>query len=110
MHIKNKFLRFVVSVFITLLFYFLLALSNELRIGNDSEYISKAIETMLLFAVFGLFIIGPTLIFMVYLSYQLLTTKSERSKKAPKLLKRTFLFLCLIALLYVAAMYTDLFG
>ena len=109
MHIKNKFLRFVVSVFITLLFYFLLALSNELRIGNDSEYISKAIETMLLFAVFGLFIVMPALIFLVIMIYYLLTNKSERPKRT-RLFKFMFWYLVIMALLYVAAMFTDLFG
>ncbi len=104
MHIKNKFLRFSISVFVTLLLYFLLA------IGISEGVIDKAIEAMILFAAFGFFIVVPTLIFLVYLSYQFLTEKSERSKKAPKLIKRAFLFLCFIALLYVAAMKTDLFG
>lgn len=104
MYIKNKFLRFIVNVFITLTLYFLLAM------GISEGEVGKAIEAMFIFAVFGLFIVGPTLIFMVYASYQLLTIKSERSKRAPKILKTTFTFLCCIALLYVAAMYTDLFG
>jgi len=104
MYINNKFLRFLASVFITLLLYFLLAM------GISEGEIGEAIEAMFVFAVFGLFIVGPTLIFLVYLSYQLLTKKGERSKRAPKILKTTLIFLCCIALLYVAAMYTDLFG
>ncbi len=109
MHIKNKFLRFLVSVIITLTLYFLLALINELRIGNDSEYILKTIEAMLIFAVFGLFIVMPALIFLLIIIYYLLTNKSERPKR-PRFFKFMVWYLVIMALLYVAAMYTDLFG
>ena len=109
MYIKNKFLRFLVSVIITLTLYFLLALINELRIGNYSEYISKAIETMLLFAVFGIFIVMPALIFLVIISYYLLTNKGKRPKRT-RFFKFMIWYLVVMALLYIAAMYTDLFG
>ena len=102
MYIKNNFLRFILSGVITLLIYFMAIL--VLTEGDD------VLEAMVIFAVFGLFIVVPALLFIWYLSYQLLTTKSERSKKAPKIIKNSIIFLGIVALLYVAAMYTDLFG
>ncbi len=98
MYIKNKFLRFISSVFITLLLYFLFALN----FGDN------VIETMFIFAVFGIFFVVPFLIFMVYTFYVLLTRKSERSKRASIIFKVMITFLIIMALLYVVAQFTDL--
>ncbi len=98
MAIKNKFLRFITSVFITLVIYFLFALS----FGEDP------IEIMVLFAVYGFFFVIPFLSFMVYVFYVLLTKKEERSKNTS--IKKIILFLIIIALLYLSAQFTDLFG
>jgi len=103
MSIKNKFLRFLVSVFITLILYFSLAM---ILVQGD---IDEVVEAMILVAVFGLFIVGPTLIFIVYLSYQLLTIKSERSKRLPNIFKALVGFIVFIILLYFLGMHTDLF-
>ncbi len=98
MAIKNKFLRFITSVFITLVIYFLFALSFE----------GDPIEIMVLFAVYGFFFVIPFLSFMVYVFYVLLTKKEERSKNTS--IKKIILFLIIIALLYLSAQFTDLFG
>ena len=104
MHIKNIFLRFIVSIFITITLYFLLI---TVIVKGD---IGEVIEAMFIFAIFGLFIVGPTLVFMVYLNYQLLTIRSERSQKLSKIIKNSLIFISIMAMLYFAAMYTDLFG
>ncbi len=98
MAIKNKFLRFITSVFISLFSYFLIALNFE---GNP-------LETMFVFAVFGFFIVVPFLSFMVYIFYILLTKKGERSKRAPIIIRRMLLILSVIILLYLTAQFTDL--
>jgi hypothetical protein len=102
MHIKNKFLRFIASVFITLILYFLLAM------GISQGEIADAIEAMFIFAIFGLFIVVPTLVFFAYTTYYLLTQKSERSKRAARIIKIMMVFLMIMALLYAAAQFTDL--
>jgi len=101
MHIKNKFIRFVVSVTISIALYFILALTI-------SDGIADAIEAMFIFAIFGLFIVVPTLVFLAYTTYYLLTQKSERSKRAARSIKIMVVFLIIMALLYAAAQFTDL--
>ena len=103
MYIKNKFLRFLASVFIAITLYFLLALT--LVKGE----ISEVIEAMFMLAVFGLFIVLPALIFVVIIVYYLLTKKSERPKRI-RFFKFMIWYLVIMALLYFSAMYTDLFG
>ncbi len=103
MHIKNKFLRFIVSVFITLILYFFLALT---LVQGD---VNEVIEAMFMLAVFGLFIVLPALIFVVFMVYYLLTKKSERPKRT-RFFKFMIWYLIIMALLYFAAMHTDLFG
>lgn len=104
MHIRNKFLRLIVSIFITLLLYFLLSLALT-QSPTDS-----VLETMILLAAFGLFLVMPTLIFMVYIIYQILTKKNNRSKKIGIIVKRMIVFVIVMGLLYAAAIHTDLFG
>jgi len=107
MSIKNEFLRFIVSVLLTFVLYYLLVLTIE---GTGDKSFFNILESMFVFAVFGLFIVGPSLLFTVYISYQLLSTKEERSKKVFKILKRSIIFICCMALLFFLAMYTDIFG
>jgi hypothetical protein len=103
MHIKNKFLRLIVSIFTALLLYFSLIL---VLVKGD---IDEVVEGMILFAIFGLFIVLPALIFVVFTVYYLLTKKSERPKRT-RFFKFMIWYLVIMALLYFAAIHTDLFG
>ena len=107
MNIKNEFLRFIVSVLLTFVLYYLLVFTIE---GTGDKSFSNILESMFIFAVFGLFIVGPSLLFTVYIIYQFLSIKKERSKKVFKILKRSITFICCMALLFFLAMYTDTFG
>ena len=109
MYIKNKFLRFLLSVFITLLIYYLIILAIDAG-GSGNTSFSNVLESMFVFAVFGLFIVGSALLFVTYISYQLLTKKGNRSKRLWRVVKNTLIFLFIMVLLYLAAMYTDIFG
>ena len=100
MAIKNKFLRFITSVFISIFIYFLFALS----LGFEEDPIGY----MVTYAIYGFFFVIPFLYFMVYVFYILLTKKEERSKNTS--IKKIILFLIIIALLYLSAQFTDLFG
>jgi len=107
MYIKNKFLRFIISVFITIILYYFIVFAIE---GTGDKSFYSILEAMFIFAVFGIFIVVPILIFFTYAAYQFFTIKEERSKKYPTIFKTMIVVIGIIALLYVAAMYTDLFG
>ena len=104
--IKNKFLRFLISILTTLILYYLLVFF----ISGDANDVNSVLEGMIIFAVFGAFIVLPTLFFAVYIIYQLLTKKENRSKRLVNIIKYSLYFLLIMTLLYLAAMYTDLFG
>lgn len=103
MHIKNKFIRFIVSVIIALILFFLISF------GLVRGDVSETLEAMFMFAVFGLFLVLPSLIFIVYLSYWLLTKKENRTKSKTAF-KVLLTIIVIVGLLYIAAMKTDLFG
>lgn len=107
MHIKNKFLRFLASISIAIILYYFIVFAIE---GTDDKSFSNILEAMFIFAIFGIFIVVPILIFFTYAAYQFLTIKEERSKKYPIISKIMLIGISIIALLYIAAMYTDLFG
>ena len=68
----------------------------------------EALQYMFLFAAYGFFIVIPTLFFIAYISYYLLTKKEHKSKRGYTILKVMFITLIVIVLLYVAAFNTDL--
>jgi len=107
MQIKNKFLRFIVSFFIAIILYYFIVFAIE---GTGDKSFSSIVEAMFIFAIFGIFIVVPMLIFFSYAAYQFLTIKEERSKKYPIIFKTMIVIISIIALLYAAALNTDIFG
>jgi len=97
MHIKNKFLRFLVSILTALILYFLLTLA----IWQQS--IIRTLGTMLYY-IMGIPQIVPVLIIISYIIYLLLTQKENRSK--PTIIQTIFIIsstIPIMVLLYFLA-------
>lgn len=103
MYIKNKLFRFLVSIFLALLIYFLLVMLIETKYA-----VVDVLFGMLIFALVGVFIVVPTLIFMTYLFYTLFTKREIRPKTAGKIIKISMILLLIIVLFHVAAFKPDL--
>lgn len=102
MHIQNKFLRLIVSVFLPIIIYTSLAL---VMVEGDLD---ETLEYMILFAIYGFLIVIPTLFFIACISYYLLTEKKDRSKVSFMVLIGLLILLIIIVVLYLTPFITDL--
>ena len=101
MHIKNKIIRLVTSIITVLLIYFIILF----LIGKDIE---GTIESMIVFTLYGFFIVFPVLILLTYYIYYFLTLKINRMERTPFLIKTLIVIIIVIAFSYIAAINTDL--
>lgn len=95
MHIKNKYLRFVVSVFIALILYFLLELIILVINGLYFDFYSSldfVLDIFILHFRYPTLITISILSFFIYVSYTLLTPEEKRSEQVNKYIKIFFGF------------------
>jgi len=74
MLIKNKFLRFIISVFIAFLIYTLFV---AIVFNNSYDDFEEFLENIMLLSLFGFYVVMPILIFLTYISYRIFSPKKD---------------------------------
>jgi len=74
MLIKNKFSRFIVSVFCALLIYIF---SVAIMFNNSYDDFNEFLENLILLSLFGFYVVMPILIFLTYISYRIFSPKKD---------------------------------